>query len=409
MKLSVPYFSLRLFYQNSFWAVAYLVVMCIQLVAIEGYGVSPIKIALMGVAPLVFIFKTPYFSKALIWGILYWVVCFFSALYNGNMRFSTIGYLGMFAITAITFFHLIQLGVFSLNHFIRLLKYLIIAYGVILILQQICMLVGIHYFPLINLCNQHFLSLTKLPSLSWEPSSTARILTGGMLSYIHCIDLLNDNKRLTIKDLFKDENKWVTGLFLWTMLTMGSGTAFIGLGILSLYFVTRKTAVYVIPVLIALLFIGSSLEIKQLDRAVRVAQVSMTGDINAIIAEDGSASARIVPLVNTLTIDLTKKESWIGHGTSSSVKVITGTQLKTGKIAVVEQYGLIAFFISLIWVYSCMIRRFFSVETLVFALLLGMSLANIAYTWGCLMMFTAVRHFQVQQECGTLVLEENKD
>ena len=43
---------------------------------------------------------------------------------------------------------------------------------------------------------------------------------------------------LTFFRLYKG-NKWVILGFLWCMLTMGSGTAFIGLAILSLYFIKK--------------------------------------------------------------------------------------------------------------------------------------------------------------------------
>lgn len=57
------------------------------------------------------------------------------------------------------------------------------------------------------------------------------------------------------------------------------------------------------------------MELEQMDRAVRVARATMTGNTNEIQQEDGSAAARVVPLVNTfIKTDLTKKQSWIGQG-----------------------------------------------------------------------------------------------
>ena len=59
-----------------------------------------------------------------------------------------------------------------------------------------------------------------------------------------------------------------------------------------------------------------------------------------------------------------------------------------------DQYGLIAFIISLVFIYSCVIRHFFSLETLLYLILLGFTLGNIYYAWGCLMIMTGVRYFQ---------------
>lgn len=409
MEIGFPKISLRQIIDIRFLATLIIVTMCVFFLPLEKTVISPIKVAVMGFSVIIFILKVPYVSKALIWGMLYWAVCYFTALFHESMRFSTIGYLGLFVITAIVFYHLVYSGAFIITYFIQLLKVLIYAYAIMLVLQQLAMLVGVHTFPPINLVGQSFLSLTKLPSLTLEPSHSARLLTAMMLGYIRCIELINGRVKLTVNNLFERKHRWVTILFLWTMLTMGSGTAFIGLGILSFYFIRRHTAVYMIPLLFILFSVGQLLELKQMDRVVRVGQATLSGDVKAVQAEDGSASSRIIPVLNTLTIDLTQKESWIGEGTSSYKKATTGWMRTTDKIAVVEQYGLIAFFISLIWVYSCMIRKFFSIETLLFLALWGMSLTNIYHIWGALLICMVVRYFQEAYDKGILVLNNIGD
>lgn len=219
-----------------------------------------------------------------------------------------------------------------------------------------------------------------------------------VLSYLRCLEMQDGGTRVTMKMLFEQEHRWVTILFLWTMLTMGSGTAFIGLGLLSLYFIRKQTAIYMILLLGILLYMGQALEMKQMDRVLRVTQVTMTGDVNEIASEDGSAAVRIIPIVNTLTkMDLTDKDTWFGKGTSIKNNKNWWKQ-KDQKIGMIEQYGLIAFMISLILVYSCMIKHLFSIETLIYIFLFAMSLGNIYYTWGAMMVFTAVRYFQEQNE-----------
>lgn len=396
MRIELPRISIRQFVNGRLIASLFLVVMCVQIVSIEGYGVSPIKVGLMALAPLIFILKTPYISKALLLGILYWIICCFSALFHDYIRFSTIGYLGMFIISYIVFYYLVYSGVFSLNYFTRLLRYLIIAYGVVLLFQQVAMLVGVHSLALINLNNQFFLSLTKLPSLSNEPSHSARLLTMMMLGYLRCLEIADNGNRPTVIYLFTKEHRITTVLFLWTMLTMGSGTAFIGLGLLSLYFIQRKTIVYIIPALLVLFYIGQTLELSQMDRAIRLAEVAIKAEnIETIHETEGSGAIRIIPLINTFTqTDLTDKNSWFGKGTISKEYAANFWKRTTDKLAIVEQYGLIAFALSLIFVYTCMIRRFFSIETLLFIVLFGFSIGNIAYTWGAVMVFTCIRYFQ---------------
>lgn len=373
--------------------VSYLVMMCVQIVAIEGYIISPVKVAMMAIAPLLFIIKSAYVTQALVWGIAYWAWCLFSAMFNGGMRFSTIGYLGMFVVTYIVFYCMLYRGALSFEYFTKLVRVLIMLFGIVLILQQIAMLLGLSNLPFINLTNQHFLSVTKLPSLTLEPSHSARVLSLLMLCHLRCLELVN-GQLPTIKELFSPNNRWVSILFLWTMLSMGSGTAFIGLGILSLYFIRRKTVVYIIPLLAILLYVAQAMELSQMDRAMRIATATTTGDVMQVREADSSGATRVIPLINTLFIDLTKKESWVGKGTSSREKVDTLWKSTTNKIAVVEQYGLIALILSFTLVYTCAIKSFFSIETLFFLLLLGASLGNIAYVWGAMMLFTCVRYFQ---------------
>ncbi len=325
-------------------------------------------------------------------GVRYWVSCLLCAYYNGDARFSTIGYLGMFIGTFIVYYNLLRRGAFSLEYFTRLLKTLILVYGVVLILQQAALLVGLRNFPPLNLCSQSWLSLTKLPILTQEPSSSARILTVAMLGYWRCLEL-RDGKKPTIKQLFNKENKRVTLLFAWAMLTMGSGTAFIGIGILSLYFIQARTCIYIIPLICTLFFVGNQMGLQQMERASRVSQAVMRGaDKEQVMETDGSAAVRVMPLLNTLTIDLSKPESWFGKGTTKHEDWLR--TLYSRKISVVEEYGLLTLFVSLFMTFTCMIKKFFSLETLIFLLLFGFSLGNISYVWGAMLIYAGVCYFQ---------------
>ena len=100
-------FKLKDLTTNRGIATIYLVMMCVQLVAIEGYGVSNVKVALMALAPLLFIFRVPYMTKATLWCGLYMAVVLFCAYQQDYVRFSTLGYLGMFLITYIVYYNLL--------------------------------------------------------------------------------------------------------------------------------------------------------------------------------------------------------------------------------------------------------------------------------------------------------------
>ena len=401
-------FKINILFADKVLATTMLVLFNVLFLPIELSGFSPVKIAFMGICPLIFIAKKPIITKALILAALYWMVCYLLSLLKGEMRFSTLGFLGMYLILYINFYSFVVKGTFTLDYFTKILQYLIIAYGVTLIGQQLCVLVGLRNMPLLNLQNQFFLSITKLPTLTLEPSHSARILTFAMLGYLRCLEI-KTGKKLTVQEWFDKEHRTVTFLFLWSMLMMGSGTAFAGMGILGLYFITRKTAIYIIPSLILLFGIGQFLELKQMNRVVSVAQAASSGEAGDVIEADGSGAVRVVPLVNAFTkTDLLELETWIGM---KSMDTSQRKALKDRKIY--DQYGLIAFVISLVFIYSCVIHYFFSLESLLFLLLLGFTINNIYYMWGCFMIMTGVTYFQKnnigQEVILTTLNKDNED
>lgn len=401
-------FKINILFADKVLATTMLVLFNVLFLPIELSGFSPVKIAFMGICPLIFIAKKPIITKALILAALYWMVCYLLSLLKGEMRFSTLGFLGMYLILYINFYSFVVKGTFTLDYFTKILQYLIMAYGITLIGQQLCVLVGLRNMPLFNLQNQFFLSITKLPALTLEPSHSARILTFAMLGYLRCLEI-KKGKKLTIQEWFDKEHRIVTFLFLWSMLMMGSGTAFAGMGILGLYFITRKTAIYIIPSLILLFGVGQFLELKQMNRVVSVAQAASSGEAGDVIEADGSGAVRVVPLVNAFTkTDLLELETWIGM---KSMDTSQRKALKDRKIY--DQYGLIAFVISLVFIYSCVIRYFFSLESLLFLLLLGFTINNIYYMWGCFMIMTGVTYFQKnnigQEVILTTLNKDNED
>ena len=399
-------FKINILFADKVLATTMLVLFNVLFLPIELSGFSPVKIAFMGICPLIFIAKKPIITKALILAALYWMVCYLLSLLKGEMRFSTLGFLGMYLILYINFYSFVVKGTFTLDYFTKILQYLIIAYGVVLIGQQLCVLVGLRNMPLFNLQNQFYLSITKLPALTLEPSHSARILTFAMLGYLRCLEI-KTGKKLTIQEWFDKEHRTVTYLFLWSMLMMGSGTAFIGVGILGLYFITKKTAIYIIPALVGLFIIGQSLELKQMDRVVTLAASATTGDAKEMQQADGSGASRLIPLVNAFTkTDLTELETWIGKTSMEKDKY---WWMRT-ETKIYDQYGLLAFLISLIFVYACVINHFFSLETLLFLGLLGLSITNIYYVWGCFMIMTGVRYFQNNYvEQSVLITDQKKD
>ena len=386
-------FKLKDITSNRGIATIYLVTMCTQFVAIEGYGVSPLKVALMGLAPLLFVFRTPYMTKATLWCSLYMAVVLFCAYQQDYVRFSTLGYLGMFLITYMVFYNLLyKKHAFSLMYFIRLLRFMILAYAVCLLAQQAFVLVGIYNFPLINLYNQYYLAINKLPTWNLEPSHTARVLGVLYYAYLRCCEIVEEEK-LSLKRIFEPFHRWVTIGFLYVMVTMGSGTAFISLIILAMYFVQAKRLWYVVPIFMGLYFILPLMNIKQLDRAVNVINATLTLDAEEVNRADGSAASRITSWLNTLNMDLDSNETWFGKGTNTREQNVIAHRTQTGKIGNIDQYGLLSYLLAWGLLLSCCFR-FRSLETIMVLAGIGGGVMNIAYAWGLLMIFTVIRYFQ---------------
>jgi len=130
-------------------------------------------------------------------------------------------------------------------------------------------------------------------------------------------------------------------------------------------------------------------EVKQFNRALSTAQATMTGDAQEVREVDGSASARIAPMLNTLNMDFLERKNWVGEGCDTSLKYRHSNNRYMGEI---NDYGLIAFFLGLIFVFSCAIKPL-SLGTIMFFAGIGGGTGNIPYAWGLLMLMTCIRYF----------------
>lgn len=387
-------FKIKDIFSNRGIATIYLVTMCTQFVAWEGYGVSDLKVALMALAPLLLLFKVSYMTKATLWCSVYMAVVLLCAYMQDYVRFSTIGYLGMFLITYIVYYNLLyEKHAFSLLYFIRLLRFLILAFFICLVLQQVCILLGIRDLPIINLDNQYFLAIDKLPSLMIEPSHVARVLGCMYLAYLQCCEIV-EREKLSLKRIFEKPHRWITIGFLYTMAMMGSGTAFIVLMILAMYFLKVKTLWYVVPIFVVLYFTLPLMNIHQLDRAINTINATMTGDIDVVAKADGSAVARVAPILNTIKdIDLYSSKTWFGEGTFTK-EVATDTQLRLRrKVGRIDEFGLLSFIFMQVVFFVCMAPKFLSIETMLWVMVFATTFGNVAYGWGAMMIFTAVSFF----------------
>lgn len=354
-----------------------------------GFGL--IKIALMSgliCLSLVYCFRV---TKALIWGIVYLLYQYLTASFHPETwRWSTLLFSASFVLTYVAFYNMIYVAkVFTLEHFIKICRWMIIGYFAVCIVQQFFILAGFSSLSIINLwkvlgrgigCN----------SLSMEPSTFARSMLVWYYAYVKCKEYQRGIGPFSVRELFSGEHKIVTLCFLWMMCTMGSGTAFVCLIAFSLYFVRKNNFYYVIPILVVL-YVGLNLmEFEQLGRATQIINATTTMDQATVEAADGSAASRISPFLNSFHADFTKMETWFGHGIDYAV---SHNLILTQKATLFDDYGFIFYIITLCFNFSCG-YRFFSLATLfMFMGIGGTSGGNIHYLWELMMIMTCVRYF----------------
>lgn len=386
------------------YSVFLMIILCIQYIPIESRaGVSWVKVTAMVVTIFIYLRYIAVNKMFIICTIyLFWIYVTAYCLHPNSFRASTVIYLSMYVLTFMAFYTFVwEYHVFSLDFFIRVLRNFIFVLVCVLVIQQCCLIVGIRLLPIINLC----LELDRgigANSLTFEPSTLGRLLNVLYYAYLKCNEYKQGSK-IGLQQIFTGEHKLVSVAFVWATLTMGSGTAFIALAITSLYFMRGRQFLLSIPIFIGLFLILDVSGNQSFERAVYASQSAITGDSKLIMETDGSAAVRILPIVNTLKIDWSDIDSWIGEGCDSARK--HGVYSKYRYMGQISDYGLISYLLELLLIFSCSIR-FASLGTIMFFLGVGGGVANVSYGWGLLMIFSCVKYFY---ENRPDVIHENID
>lgn len=372
--------------------VFYLVLMCVQIIPIEGIEVSNVKVAGLIITPILLFFLALKLTKATFYGFFYIIIIFFSIGFNlESFRFLTVAYKISFITMFMMYYNLIHSQkALNLENFIRILKGLLWAYIICLLLQQVALIIGLQSVPIINLVT--FLDRgIGSNSLSLEPSHSARIMTVLFISLIRMHEVLWETTNIPLNK-FLISNKWLLIGFLWSMVTMGSGTAFAGLLLISIYFLKKQYISVVLPVILIFYIVLPFIDYEPLNRVQNTIDAFFTLNQGTVIEADHSASARIVPLLNTIfELDFLEAETWIGKGIDFQADADYLSKEQT--VGGITDYGLLAYIASIIFVFATCIPKFRLVETLIFIVLLGAGVGNVAYVWGILLLLTTTTYF----------------
>lgn len=370
---------------------------------IDSFGMSaPIKMALMVSSIVVLLFYTFKTSKALIWGVIYLIFQYVVASFHPEtFRWGTYIYSILLVLTYVCFYNLLYIEkVFTIDHFIKICKWFMMAYFIVCIIQQTLTIAGIGYFPLLNMMKPLDRGL-GCQSLAAEPSHFGRFMLVFYYAYVKCQEYKRDEGPFTLSELFSGEHKWVTIRFLWMMLTMGSGTAFVCIILFALYFVRKHNWYYIIPTLIGCYLLIQNSGIEALDRATNTIEATATLDKETVQETDGSASVRITPILNTITADYSKSETWLGYGIDSGIKDKNNRTL-------FHDYGFIFYIVTLLLCFTCAYNFWSLGCVFMFAGVGGGAGNNIQYLWALMMVMTCVKYFY-KNRYNPEIYEEDED
>lgn len=368
---------------------------------------APIKMALMVSSIVVLLFCSFKASRAVIWGFVYLIFQYAVASFHPeSFRWSTYIYSILLVLTFVSFYNLVWIEkVFTIGHFIKICRWFMMAYFIVCIIQQTALIFGISYMPLLNMMQVLDRGL-GCQSLSMEPSTFGRFMLVFYYAYVKCCEYKRNDGPFTLKEIFSGEHKWVTIRFLWMMLTMGSGTAFVCLILFAFYFVRWHNWYYIVPTLAICYGLIQASGVEHLDRATSVINATTTMQKEKIQEADGSAAARISPIINSINADFSKKETWFGYGIDYGRNKDTFNK-QTGTLF--DDYGFIFYIISLVFAFTCA-YKFWSLGCIfMFAGVGGGFGINIQYVWELAMVMTCVRYFYENRYNPEIYKEEEEN
>lgn len=377
----------------------YIVLMATQIVALEGFSISPLKVIAMLLAPLIILALgyIKWVSDALIYGGILLLTMTICAICSSHLvAWNRIGYRAMYVMMFICIYYIIYEGHINLDFIKKVIKALIVAYGIIFIIQHISFLAGLREIPMLNFYGSLTLKGVFKPNgLAIEASHAARILTALYWGFLKLTEIEKGHP-IQFKESWKNYSL-TTSLFWFSMIAMGSATAMIGIFLILLYFFKKNAWIILVSLIVFLLIMNVDIDNLTIKRIQVVFNSLFSDDIgNSLKKGEGSGAVRIIPIVNTVTnLDLFSWKSWIGQGSVQNLNVDFVKRMfsESRYVGDVTDFGLFTYLVSLFFVYRCCIRRFFSMESLLFLFLATFSVGSVYYTWLMLIIFCIVKYY----------------
>lgn len=277
---------------------------------ILGNDTNGLLVFLIGLSPLMFWVANRKLDSIDLMFFLLLFLMFISGYFHPGFRGISYMYSLCFVFSFLSMRKAFIDGMFPKEKMQKILRKVLYAYAIVLVLQQLCVIVGIS--PI----NQTFgfENKWKLPSLAQEPSHMAIFVFFFMYSYMLISEKIMGHK-YGRKDAKKE--KWVWIAYFWCMLTCQSSSAVLYCGLLFLRYIKVKTIVKYAFALVAIVIVGSILfkNSEAIQRAFLFSEAFLTLNIGAIDAADHSAAYRFFPMFYLFqNINVFSVEFWFGHG-----------------------------------------------------------------------------------------------
>ena len=351
----------------------------------------------MAISPILIIVFN-YFHKTDIWLLIFmaFIIIIPSLNHPESMRWSTVFYTCMFCLTFMAYNRLLIKSKIHPNKYLNILKFLIFIYAITLLIQQLCVLLNL---PIINISNYDETTPWKLNALASEPSHSARIVGVLMYSYIVIKELIL-NRSYNLKKDFRYD-KWVWIAFIWTMITMQSGTAFLFLPLILVKQLKRRNIIPLILLSIGIFALMNLLKIDVFVRTYNTILATFTLDVSNIIEADHSASFRIIPFIilfERLSID--SLDGLFGYGVdyvstflSDATYGIPDGYSGGGLLQVWMEYGFITFLLFIIFSikFTCIKKHYLSF--IFWSIIVFLNGFNSQITWLCIVLLFTNKHF----------------
>ena len=319
-------------------------------------------------------------------------------LINGQRgELTTVIYTCLLATAYIAVSRGLQTGYVTRDALAKLLKKLILLYGMVSILQMAASLVGL---PIPNLILSK--GLWSYNSLAVEPSHAARVLSLSMLAYL----LLARNKNeIGFRELIGRDKLLVVAFLISTGLT-GSAIGIIA-ALLALLLAMSRARILVAAGLLFLAWPALlSIDFPAIQRSSAFLAALPTMDIPALVEADQSGAMRVMPILLFLDkADPTALEFWFGGGLGAIASYVQGELVGAGELVAagfipgyIVAFGVIG---TLLFLWAFLFR--FVVEAtlpivLLWVILLATSAWNSQIFWYGLMLVRAVHEFQCVQK-----------